>query len=33
MFLAKHLSRLGEEERKKIGDAIVAIQNAMRRQS
>ncbi|HXO37705.1 MAG TPA: MarR family transcriptional regulator [Candidatus Acidoferrum sp.] len=28
-FLAKHLSRLSEEERKKIEDAIKAIQKAM----
>jgi len=33
MFLAKHLSRLGEEERKKIGDAIVGFQKAMRRKA
>jgi hypothetical protein len=33
MLLAKHLSRLSEEERKKIGDAIVAIQKAMRRKA
>jgi hypothetical protein len=32
-FLAKHLSRLSEEERKKIDDAIVAVQKAMPRQS
>ena len=32
-FLAKHLSRLREEERKKIDDAIKAIQKAMARQS
>jgi DNA-binding MarR family transcriptional regulator len=32
-FLARHLSRLSEEERKKIGDAIIAIQKAMARQS
>ena len=32
-FLARHLSRLSEEERKKIGDAIKAIQKAMARQS
>lgn len=32
-FLAKHLSRLSEEERKKIDDAIKAIQKAMARQS
>ncbi|HEY2168349.1 MAG TPA: MarR family transcriptional regulator [Candidatus Angelobacter sp.] len=32
-FLAKHLSRLTEEERKKIEDAIKAIQKAMARQS
>ena len=32
-FLAKHLSRLSEEERKKIDDAIKAIQKAMQRQS
>lgn len=32
-FLAKHLSRLSEDERKKIGDAIIAIQKAMPRQS
>jgi DNA-binding MarR family transcriptional regulator len=32
-FLARHLSRLSEEERKKIGDAIIAIHKAMARQS
>lgn len=32
-FLAKHLSRLGQEERKKIDEAIKAIQKAMARQS
>ena len=32
-FLAKHLSRLSEQERNKIGDAIKAIQKAMARQS
>jgi DNA-binding MarR family transcriptional regulator len=32
-FLAKHLSRLSEEEHKKIDDAIKAIQKAMARQS
>jgi DNA-binding MarR family transcriptional regulator len=32
-FLARHLSWLSEEERKKIGDAIIAIQKAMARQS
>jgi DNA-binding MarR family transcriptional regulator len=32
-FLAKHLSRLSEEERKKIDDAVKAIQKAMQRQS
>jgi DNA-binding MarR family transcriptional regulator len=32
-FLAKHLSRLSEEERKKIDDAIIAVQKAMPRQS
>jgi DNA-binding MarR family transcriptional regulator len=32
-FLAKHLSRLSEEERKKVEDAIKAIQKAMQRQS
>ena len=32
-FLAKHLSRLTEEERKKINDAMKAIQRAMTRQS
>jgi DNA-binding MarR family transcriptional regulator len=32
-FLAKHLSRLSEDERKKIGDAVIAIQKAMPRQS
>jgi DNA-binding MarR family transcriptional regulator len=32
-FLAKHLSRLSEEERKKIDDAIKVIQKAMQRQS
>jgi hypothetical protein len=32
-FLAKHLSRLTEEERKKIDGAIKAIQRAMTRQS
>jgi len=31
-FLAKHLSRLSEEERKKIREAIIAIQKAMPRQ-
>jgi DNA-binding MarR family transcriptional regulator len=30
-FLARHLSRLSEEERKKIGDAIIAIHKAMPR--
>jgi DNA-binding MarR family transcriptional regulator len=28
-FLAKHLSRLSEQERKQINDAIKAIQKAM----
>ena len=32
-FLAKHLSRLSEQERKQINDAINAIQKAMARQS
>ena len=32
-FLAKHLSRLSEEERKKIREAIIAIQKAMPRQT
>lgn len=32
-FLAKHLSRLSEQERKHINDAIKAIQKAMTRQS
>ena len=32
-FLAKHLSRLSEQERNKINDAIKAIQKAMARQS
>lgn len=32
-FLAKHLSRLTESERKNINDAIKAIQKAMARQS
>src|SRR4051812_18695463 len=32
-FLAKHLSRLSEEGRKKIRDAIIAIQKAMPRQT
>jgi hypothetical protein len=32
-FLAKHLSRLSEEERKKIDDAIKVIQKAMQRHS
>jgi DNA-binding MarR family transcriptional regulator len=32
-FLAKHLSRLSEQERRKIADAIIAIHKAMPRQS
>ena len=32
-FLAKHLSRLSEEERTRVDDAIQAIQKAMARQS
>jgi DNA-binding MarR family transcriptional regulator len=32
-FLAKHLSRLSEDERKNIDDAIITIQKAMPRQS